>query len=371
MILITEKKNGFIKNATVRLLTVALFFLWSTHFLVIGTPAAEPDPSARLYKGLMACEAAIDLGDASLPTAKLGGLYLDLLHTYPELFHVALRLTYGYIEAEGVRTVTEVYPVYTLSGGELTAARTLYEKTVQAILFDMDSAFGDRTPSEAEVVLYLHDYLADRYTYDTRPEAEANADAYRFFRDGKGICQAYALAFLALCREVGINAHLVVSDSMDHAWNHVQVDGAWYHVDVTRDDPIPHATGEEEVNHHRLLRSDGGMVSLGYHGFSCSVDHTCTDTRFEVSEGSALGIFSRSLIPQGDGWLGMDPSGGVTGIFFSDSGASVSQPGDANRDGAVDPVDLLAVYDPTLPEEWRAWMRHRLITHAQSPTELP
>lgn len=370
MILITEKKNGFIKNATVRLLAVALLFLWGTHILVLEASATKQDPSARLYGGLMACEGAIDLGDASLPTTKLGGLYLDLLHTHPELFHVALRLTYGYIEVEGVRTVTEVYPVYTLSGGELAEARALYENTVQAILSDMDFAFGDRTPSEAETVLYLHDHLADRYTYDTRPEAEANADAYRFFRDGKGICQAYALAFLALCREMGINAHLVVSDAMDHAWNHVQVGGAWYHVDVTRDDPIPHAA-EEEVNHHRLLRSDGGMVSLGYHDFSCSVDHTCTDTRFEVSEGGALGDYSAALIPRGDGWLGMDPSGGVAGIQFSESGVSVSQPGDANRDGAIDPLDLLAVYDPTLPEEWRAWMRRRLITHAQSPTELP
>ena len=366
----SRQKNGLMKNATARLLAVALLFLWGTHASVIGVSAAEQDPSARLYEGLMACEAAIDLGDASLPTAGLGGLYLELLHTHPELFHVALRLTYGYIEVAGVRTVTEVYPVYTLSGRELAEARVLYENSVQAILSDMDSAFGNRPPTEAEAVLYLHDYLAHRYAYDTRPEAEANADAYRFFRDGKGICQAYALAFLALCGEAGITAHLVVSDAMDHAWNHVQVDGAWYHVDVTRDDPIPNATGEEEVNHHRLLRSDGGMVSLGYHGFSCSADHTCADTRFEATEGGVLGGYSTALIPRGDGWLGVDASGGVTGVFFTDGGASVSQPGDANGDGTLDPLDLLAVYDPSLPEEWRTWMRRKLITHTQSPTEL-
>ena len=327
--------------------------------------AAETDPAAILTEGLTACQDAIDLSDASLPITALGQAYLSVLHSHPELFHVAPRLSYRCTEAtvDGVSTliVTEVYPAYTLTGAALTAARADYREAIAAILTEMELTFGDHPRTEADTVLYLHDYLADRYTYDTRADAP-NADAYTFLRDGRGICQAYALTFLALCRGAGLEADLVVSDAMDHAWNHVRVEGVWYHVDVTRDDPIPAAEGTEEVNHLRLLRSDGGMEALGYHGFSCAAGHTCTDTRFETAEGgTGWGIFSQKLVFSGGKWMGMDENGGVVAVKLQKSGVFVGQVGDADLNGEVDPADLLCLYDPNLPEEWREWARGRLV----------
>ena len=324
--------------------------------------AAETDPAAILLEGLTACQDAIDLSGASLPITELGQVYLSVLHSHPELFHVAPRLSYGYTDRGGIRTVTEVYPVYTLTGEALTAARAAYREAISAILTEMELTFGDLPRTEADTVLYLHDYLAHRYAYDTRPEAEANADAYTFFRDGVGICQAYALTFLALCRGAGLEADLVVSDAMDHAWNHVRVEGVWYHVDVTRDDPIPAAEGTDEVNHLHLLRSDGGMVALGYHGFSCAAGHTCTDPRYETPEGeTGWGIFSQKLTFSGEKWLGMDDSGGVVAVKLQKEGFFMGKVGDADLNGVIDPADLLCLYDPSLPEAWREEARRRLL----------
>ena len=324
--------------------------------------AAETDPAAILTEGLTACQDAIDLSGASLPITELGQVYLSVLHSHPELFHVAPRLSYGYTDRGGIRTVTEVYPVYTLTGEALTSARAAYREAIAAILTEMELTFGDHPRTEADTVLYLHDYLAHRYAYDTRPEAEANADAYTFFRDGVGICQAYALTFLALCRGAGLEADLVVSDAMDHAWNHVRVEGVWYHVDVTRDDPIPAAEGMDEVNHLRLLRSDGGMVALGYHGFSCAAEHTCTDTRYETPEGeSGWGIFSQKLTFSGGRWLGMDENGAVVAVKIQKDGCFMGEVGDTDLNGVIDPADLLCLYDPSLPEAWREGVRGRLV----------
>ena len=318
-----------------------------------------------LLMGLEACDTVIGLRDTGLPVAELGVIYLRLLHGHPELFYVAPRLSYGYTESSvnGVpcRTVTEVYPVYTMTGEELTAARTLFKEGISSVLTEMEEAFGGGTRSEAETVLYLHDWLAEQVSYDTRPEQEANADAYSLLRDGRGICQAYSLAFLALARGAGLEADLVVSDGMDHAWNHVRVDGVWYHVDVTRDDPIPPEGGSPAVTHTRLLRSDGGMSALGYVGYACASGHTCTDTRYETSEGGLLDGFSTPLTHVGTGWVGMDGEGGMVGVKFTETSVIVGQVGDVNVDGSIDPVDLLAVYDPALPEDWREWMRGRLV----------
>ena len=322
----------------------------------------ETDPAAVLVAGLTDCLAVIDLRNASLPVSELGQVYQAVLLDRPELFHVAPRLAYGYTEVNGIRAVTQVYPVYTMTGEELTAARALYLEAVTAILSDMAAVFGDHPHTEADTVLLLHDLLADRYAYDTRPEAEANATAYALFRDGVGVCQAYALAFLALCRGMGLEAHTVVSGEMDHAWNHVRVEGEWYHVDVTRDDPIPAEGGTPTVTHTRLLRSDGGMAAMGYTAYACPVEHTCADTRYERAEGgSSWGSYEGKLIHRGGKWFGMVENGGVVAAKFQKDGVFTGQVGDVDLNGAFDPRDLLVVYDPVFPEEWREWMRGELV----------
>ena len=367
----SQHETRTVKTATALLLTVMLLFFGRKPLPASAAPPTATDASLLLVEGLTDCKESIDLRDASLPVSELGRLYQEVLLDHPELFHVAPRLSCGHTEAvlDGIptRTVTYLYPVYTMTGQELTVARDLYRSTVTAILSDMENAFGNLPRTEADTILYLHDQLAHRYDYDTRPEAQANAGAYTLFRDGVGICQAYALAFLALSRGAGLEAHIVVSDAMDHAWNHVRVEGAWYHVDVTRDDPIPAEGGSPTVTHTRLLRSDRGMTEAGYYGFTCSEDHACNDTRFETKEGGAiLAEMVQPMTFREGVWLGTDRSGGIVGANVSSDGVFVGQVGDVDLNGEVDPADLLALYDPDLPEAWREWMRR----YAVSPEKV-
>ena len=344
-------------------LAVAFLFVWWSA-LFLQASAVETEPQDRILAGLSACDGVIDLSDCSIPVSELGRIYAALLHSHPELFHVAPRLSFRTrdVVSDGgtERMVTEIYPIYIRTGQDLAAARTFFRDTVTAILTEMDAVWGNRPRTEAETVLYLHDLLADRYAYDTRA-AGANADAYTFFRDGKGICQAYALAFMALARGAGLEADFVSSDAMDHAWNHVRVDGVWYHVDVTRDDPIPAIPGREEVNHDRLLRSDAGMEALGYYGYTCAAGHICTDRRFETEGEASLAGVRTALMSFGEQhWAGEDGDGAPTKIAVEKDGISVGKAGDMDGDGEVTPADLLRVYDPLYPEAWRERLRGML-----------
>lgn len=346
-------------------LLLALAFLMTIAGRV-SVRATAPDPTAVMSEGLFSCAEIVDLSACRLSTEELGRRYTELLQGCPELFHVALRLSYRSCEdtEDGIayRRVLEIYPSYTLTGEALTAARVLYRDTITGLLAEMDTAFEADLPTEAERVLYIHDLLANRYAYDTR-ETEKNADAYTFFRDGVGICQAYALAFIALARGAGLEADFVASSAMDHAWNHVRVDGTWYHVDVTRDDPIPASDGREEVNHSRLLRSDEGMAALGYHGYTCAQGHTCGDARFEQDGEADLGGFHEALVPLGDSWLGESAGGAPVAITVGgeEKGFSAGREGDVDRDEKNTPADLLALYDERCPETWREWVRKELV----------
>lgn len=358
----SNQKTGYRKNATVLFLTVAFLFGWCSA-LRLSVFAEPGDPQARLLAGLLACEEMIDLTDCGIPVSELGRIYATLLQGHPELFHVAPRLSFGSREpiAGGtVRIVAEVYPTYTLTGQELADARIYLRDTVAAILTEMDAALYGHSRNEAEIVLYLHDLLADRYAYDTRA-GSPGADVYTFFRDGQGICQAYALAFMSLARGAGLEADFVSSDVMDHAWNHVRVEGIWYHVDVTRDDPIPAAPGREEVNHDRLLRSDAGMAALGYRDYTCAGGHSCTDTRFEADGEASLSGFHSAIKPWGADWLGETEDGVPSVIAIEKEGMAVGGAGDVDGDGELTPADLLRAYDPLYPETWRMWLRSRLV----------
>ena len=356
LILSTEVVSVKTFRAILSLLLAVILLLLQSVPLSIHADA-PPDPADVLLEGLLACREIIDLTCCALPVADLAQTYAGLIHTHPELFHVGLRLSYTSLSApsdEGCqRMVAEVYPTYILTDRALTAARTLYRDTLSVMLAEMDRAFGDRTATEAELVLFIHDLLAHRFAYDTRTE-NPNADAYSFFRDGVGICQA-------LARGAGLEADFVASAAMDHAWNHVRVDGVWYHVDVTRDDPIPACEGSEQVNHTRLLRSDEGMAALGYYGYTCALGHICTDSRFEPGGEAALAEFHAPMIPFGTAWIGVGEGGAPVAAKIGKEEISTGKEGDMDGDGEVTPADLLAVYDVAYPEAWRGWLRGRLV----------
>ncbi len=316
--------------------TLLFFLCLSCVFLLcpLGSIAATPSAESTLLTALTVCQAEVDMAAYGLTVGELGQLLADVLHEHPELFHMAPHLSYRY---NGDGLVLTVYPTYTLSGAALTAARHLYEATLAALCALIDPAW-----SEADRALAVHDLLAVRYAYDTK---ENNYDAYSLFRDGVGVCQAYAMAYLAVGRAVGLAVDLVYSDAMDHAWNHVRVDGEWYHVDVTRDDPME---GDSPVvRHTRLLRSDEGMAALGYTNYTCVGNHMCHSTRFETAAGA--GIFDGwSTVPRRveGAWCFVGEDHRITPVTLpsaADGAVTVHAAGDVTCDGQVTPEDLLAL----------------------------
>lgn len=106
--------------------------------------------------------------------------------------------------------------------------------------FVLSNAMG----TDYDKVKYVHDYLINNVEY----EKNNNSSVYTIYgtlTHKKAVCEGYAKTFKYLLDELGIPCIIVCGigrnsegDTENHAWNYVQLNGQWYAVDTTWDDPI-------------------------------------------------------------------------------------------------------------------------------------
>lgn len=117
--------------------------------------------------------------------------------------------------------------------------------------------------TELEKELAIHDYIVLNTKYDV---ANYNANTIPLnsynvtgvLLDGIGVCEGYAKTFKLMLEKVGIESMIVEGPKINHAWNIVKIDGEYYHVDVTWNDPVPDRRGE--VSHKFFNVSDRKLI---------------------------------------------------------------------------------------------------------------
>lgn len=109
--------------------------------------------------------------------------------------------------------------------------------------------------SEKKKLKVLHNWLLNNCHYD---EAVQVHDMETLLTEGYGVCSAYSDAYQALLARAGMACGKLHSNEMDHVWNVVRMNGKWYHVDVTWDDPTtgpkdtPPISGQEKSQYFLL-----------------------------------------------------------------------------------------------------------------------
>ena len=125
----------------------------------------------------------------------------------------------------------------------------------------------DPQTDTATQVLAVHDWLVRHVAYD-QDDSRASHTAYGLFANATAVCEGYSQAFMLAMERLGVPCAIVRSEDMAHQWNMVCIDGTWYHVDVTWDDPTPDQGTQGDVSRKHFLRSDESMRELGYYGWT-------------------------------------------------------------------------------------------------------
>lgn len=92
-----------------------------------------------------------------------------------------------------------------------------------------------------DLIKTFHDYIINNTKYDSNRSDRKIVDyksdiAYGPLIEGYGLCGGYTDAMALFLDYYKIPNFKVISEN--HIWNAVRVDGKWYHLDLTWDDPI-------------------------------------------------------------------------------------------------------------------------------------
>lgn len=235
----------------------------------VGTSSSTATYQAKAVKSVQATQMQPVLQNAmskrqSKVSLTYRGNFKDVSGHLREAIEAALRtdeyLTYDYrgysAEWRGINGSVQIIVT-------LRYSQTLEQvKYVDAQVKKLAPQIVNATMDAHEKVKAIHDYVVTHTTYDTAMNQAINSPYYAL-TTGKTLCNGYAMLTYKLLKEAGIPVRLISgeADGIGHVWNLVQLDGQWYHLDTTWDDPLP---DKGEISYDYYLLSDA-MIAPDHH----------------------------------------------------------------------------------------------------------
>lgn len=172
------------------------------------------------------------------------------LHDNPDLFYLDVNKMYLNIETT-TKLFTTTYNVYIASAkgsnylnSDFTSKEQI-ESAIQSIEQIKDNIIAKLNGTEYQNIMFIHDYLVNNIEYDSSYQGVGSYSIYGALIEKKCVCEGYAKAFKYLSNSAGYECEMLQGTATNssgqtesHAWNCVKLNGIWYQVDTTWDDPI-------------------------------------------------------------------------------------------------------------------------------------
>ena len=186
----------------------------------------------------------------------LGQYYQSAIEAYtydnPDVFYLSPSKMYLNIETTTSRLSNKKsYRVFINSGNksnylieELSSKEHIDDALIK-INQVKNKILSNKTGNTYEDIKMVHDYLVDNLSYDTTVLKPNIYNMYGALVNKVCVCEGYARSFKYLMDCLNIPCVVVIGKGINsegqienHAWNYVELDGKWYAVDATWDDPI-------------------------------------------------------------------------------------------------------------------------------------
>lgn len=247
--------------------------------------------SKTIYKAFVANKermktgtAQIDLGntfssllDKENGQELLGDYYQSAIEAYTydnaDVFYLSPNKMYLNIETT-TRGSNKTYRVFINNGNQSSylidefSSKEQVDLALSQINKVRDSLVAKKTGNRFQDIKMVHDYLVDNLNYDSTLTRPNIYNIYGALVDKICVCEGYAKSFKYILDAMDIPCTLVIGKGVNsegktenHAWNYVELNGVWYAVDTTWDDPIILGGGilNKEVKYRYFLKGANTM----------------------------------------------------------------------------------------------------------------
>ncbi|HIR58784.1 MAG TPA: hypothetical protein IAB38_01920 [Candidatus Onthousia excrementipullorum] len=114
-------------------------------------------------------------------------------------------------------------------------------KLIEAKVKEVESEIWNNSMSNEDKIKEAHNHIINNSKYD-KDRSDNNIvryksdTAYGTLLEGYSLCGGYTDAMELFLEDMGVKSYKISSEN--HVWNAVNLDNAWYHLDLTWDDPI-------------------------------------------------------------------------------------------------------------------------------------
>ncbi len=187
--------------------------------------SSEKELFTTLYNGIMEFRPEIMLPFKCTKNTLKRVMYV-LSYDCPELFQITGEYTYWGVDEFSIEQVDLTY-----------RQNASTYRTIRSDILKNAGKISNRVGNTTDEYIKekaIYEFILDRCEYLIRENETHTADGCLYY--GKAQCAGYAQGFMLMCRLMGIECIYVKSDTLDHAWNLVRINGQWYNVDITWDD---------------------------------------------------------------------------------------------------------------------------------------
>lgn len=198
------------------------------------------------------------------------------LYDHPELFYLDLTKISLLTKSRSIAGITTYYVSIVPQDNtnylysQFSDPATL-QKAIQQVEEVKTSFVSKVSGTTYQKVSQVHDTLVDRVSYDRTYHGTNSYNLYGSLVEKSAVCEGYAKAMKYILDSLHIPCILVSGtatntngETESHMWNYVQIDGAWYGLDATWDDPIVYVNGKrqkETVRHDYLCKGSATFAS--------------------------------------------------------------------------------------------------------------
>lgn len=205
--------------------------------LYVVYPSSDLDAK---YWGLYRCRQVVMEG-VLMTESQILTVLKAIYDDHPEIFWLE---TYFEFFTDEERNYTAVRPYSCFSADDIEQWLPKLHDAVDAFTASVPEGL-----SSYELEKFTHDFIINSCTYN---KSDANSlsfyhSVYGVMVKNKAVCEGYARAFQMLLNLLGIDCVGVTGNAIEedgdavekslHMWNAVNLDGDWYYVDPTWDDP--------------------------------------------------------------------------------------------------------------------------------------